>query len=93
MAAFITAAAEAFTAVAEDTEDNAPPPVVVAAAATGAIAVIAVVAEQEDDDDPPPVVAETVVAHKNLHIGRSWILSGAHSCHQFTIRIPAVFGD
>ena len=65
MAAFITAAAEAFTAVAEEKEDN----------------------------DPPPVVAETVVAHKNLHIGRSWILSGAHSCHQFTIRIPAVFGD
>lgn len=92
MAAFITAATEAFTAVAEEKEDNDPPPVV-AAAATVAIAVIAVVAEQEDDDDPPPVVAETVVAHKNLHIGRSWILSGAHSCHQFTIRIPAVFGD
>ena len=92
MAAFITAA-EAFTAVSEEKEDDDPPPVVVAAAATLAIAVIAVVAEQEDDDDPPPVVAETVVAHKNLHIGRSWILSGAHSCHQFTIRIPAVFGD
>ena len=79
MAAFITAA-EAFTAVAEEKEDNDPPPVVLAAAATVAVAVIA-------------VVAETVVAHKNLHIGRSWILSGAHSCHQFTIRIPAVFGD
>ena len=91
MAAFITAA-EAFTAVAEEKEDDDPPPVV-ATAATLAIAVIAVVAEQEDDDDPPPVVAETVVAHKNRHIGRSWILSGAHSCHQFTIRIPAVFGD
>ena len=91
MAAFITAA-EAFTAVAEENQDDDPPPVVATAAAV-AIAVIAVVAEQEDDDDPPPVVAETVVAHKNLHIGRSWILSGAHSCHQFTIRIPAVFGD
>lgn len=91
MAAFI-AAAEAFTEVSEEKEDDDPPPVV-ATAATLAIAVIAVVAEQEDDDDPPPVVAETVVAHKNLHIGRSWILSGAHSCHQFTIRIPAVFGD
>ena len=91
MAASITAA-EAFTEVSEEKEDDDPPPVVAAAAAV-AIAVIAVVAEQEDDDDPPPVVAETVVAHKNLHIGRSWILSGAHSCHQFTIRIPAVFGD
>ena len=91
MAAFITAA-EAFTEVSEEKEDDDPPPVL-ATAATLAIAVIAVVAEQEDDDDPPPVVAETVVAHKNLHIGRSWILSGAHSCHQFTIRIPAVFGD
>ena len=91
MTAFITAA-EAFTEVSEEKEDDDPPPVVATAAAV-AIAVIAVVAEQEDDDDPPPVVAETVVAHKNLHIGRSWILSGAHSCHQFTIRIPAVFGD
>ena len=78
MAAFITAA-EAFTEVSEEKEDDDPPPVVATAAAV-AIAVIA-------------VVAETVVAHKNLHIGRSWILSGAHSCHQFTIRIPAVFGD